>query len=250
MDHSPLHLNHDYTVACICPTGVELAPVEAMLDEMHQSLSASRNNNSYTLGRIGAHNVVIAVMPEIGNSNAATVAACLLSDFRSIRIGLLVGIGGGIPGDDENDIRLGDVVVSKPTGTFGGVVQLDRGKVHPNGQFERIGALRKPPAVLMVNVHRLEARRKRVGSQISKYLSDMLDKFPYMKEEYVYPGMENDLLFEDDYIHKTGKTCRHCDRSKVVERAPRKNTTPKIHYGTIGSANGAVEDSKTRGKLR
>ena len=94
---------------------VELAPVEAMLDEIHQSLPTSRGRNSYTLGRMGEHNVVIAVMPEIGNSSAAIVATQLLNDFKSIRFGLLVGIGGGIPGDDEDDIRLGDVVVSKPT---------------------------------------------------------------------------------------------------------------------------------------
>src|SRR5277367_6218813 len=88
-------LSHkDYTVACICPMGVELAPVEAMLDEMHQSLPIGRDKNSYTLGRIGAHNVVIAVMPEIGNNcSAASVATQLMNDFKSIRFGLLIGIG-------------------------------------------------------------------------------------------------------------------------------------------------------------
>jgi nucleoside phosphorylase len=102
-------LTHDdYTVACICPMGVELAPVVAMLDERHQSLPTSRDQNSYTLGRMGVHNVVIAVMPEIGNNKAATVATQLLNDFKSIRFGLLVGIGGGIPGDDKDDIRLGE----------------------------------------------------------------------------------------------------------------------------------------------
>ena len=100
--------------------GVELAPVEAMLDEMHQSLPTSQDKNSYTLGRIGVHNVVIAVMPEIGNNSAARVATQLLNDFTSIRFGLLVGIGGGIPSDDKDDLRLGDVVVSKPPATFGG----------------------------------------------------------------------------------------------------------------------------------
>jgi nucleoside phosphorylase len=69
---------------------------------------------------MGAHNAVTAVMPEIGNNSVATVATQLLNDFTSIRFGLLVGIGGGIPGDDEDDIRLGDVVVSKPTAIFGG----------------------------------------------------------------------------------------------------------------------------------
>jgi hypothetical protein len=43
------------------------------------------------------------------------------------------------PGEDEDNIRLGDVVVSKPTATFGGVVQYDMGKVTEGGQFRRTG---------------------------------------------------------------------------------------------------------------
>jgi nucleoside phosphorylase len=248
----PRRLTHnDYTVAYICPMGVELAPVVALLDNVHPSLPSSRSKNSYTLGRIGAHNVVIAVMSEIGNSNAATVATQLLNDFRSIRFGLLVGIGGGIPGDDEDDIRLGDVVVSKPTATFGGVVQFDRGKIHHNGKFERTGTLKKPPQELMAHVQSLEARHRMTGNQISKYLSEMLERFPNMeKEQYVYPGLEYDQLFEASYTHEAGKNCRLCDRSKVVKRAPRENTTPRIHYGTIGSANEVIKDGETRDKLR
>jgi hypothetical protein len=79
MDSRSRHLSHDdYTVACICPIGVELMAVEGMLDEIHDSLPSSRDQNGYTLGRIGGHNVVAAVQ--------------LLNDFRSIRLGLLVGI--------------------------------------------------------------------------------------------------------------------------------------------------------------
>nr|CEG05431.1 unnamed protein product [Fusarium clavum] len=37
------------------------------------------------------------------------VAANMLNAFNNIRIGLLVGIGGGAP-TSQNDIRLGDVV--------------------------------------------------------------------------------------------------------------------------------------------
>jgi len=251
MDRPLRRLIHDdYTVACICPMGVELAPVEAMLDEMHQSLPTGRDKNSYTLGRIGAHNVVIAVLPEIGNNSAVSVATQLMNDFKSIRFGLLVGIGGGIPGDDEDDIRLGDVVVSKPTATFGGVVQFDRGKIHSNGQFERTGTLKKPPAVLMANMQRLEAQHRRIDNQIPKYLSEMLKSFPHMEEEYVCPGIEHDQLFEATYNHRGGKTCCLCDRGKVVERAPRKNTTPRIHYGTIGSSNMVIKDGITRDRLR
>ncbi|KAI9858001.1 MAG: hypothetical protein M1813_007971 [Trichoglossum hirsutum] len=249
MDHS-LRLTHgDYTVACVCPMGVELAPVEAMLDEVHQSLPASRDQDNYTLGRMGSHNIVIAVMPEIGNNNAATVATQLLNDFGSIRFSLLVGIGGGIPGG-EDDIRLGDVVVSKPTDTFGGVVQFDRGKIHPDGRFELTGTLGKPPAMLMATVQKLQAQQKREGNKISRYLSDMLRRFPNMEEEYVYPGMEHDQAFEAGYHHEGRETCKQCDRSKIIERAPRKDTIPRIHYGTIGSSNEVVKDSVTRDKLR
>jgi Phosphorylase superfamily len=167
----------EYTVACICPMRVELAAVEGMLNEFHQSLPSSRDQNSYTLRRIEVHNVVVAVMPETGTNRAATVATQLLNDFKSIRFGLLVGISGGVP-SDEKDIRLGDVVVSKPTATFGGVVQFDRGKATVNRAFERTETLKKPPAVLMVNVERLRAQQIRNSSQIPDYLAEMLNKFP------------------------------------------------------------------------
>jgi hypothetical protein len=38
----------------------------------------------------------------------------MLSTFKRLRFGLMVRIGGGVPSQD-NDIRLGDVVVSMPT---------------------------------------------------------------------------------------------------------------------------------------
>jgi nucleoside phosphorylase len=76
--------------------GLELAPVEGMLDEIHDALPTSRDQNAYTLGRIGGHNVAVAILPETGTNAAATVATQLLNDFPSIRFGLLVGIGGGV----------------------------------------------------------------------------------------------------------------------------------------------------------
>jgi nucleoside phosphorylase len=230
--------------------GVELAAVEAMLDEIHPSLPSARDKNCYTLGRMGVHNIAIAVMPEIGTDRAAIVATQLLNEFKSIRFGLLIGIGGGIPVEGEHDIRLGDVVVSKPTATFGGVVQFDRGKVHPDGRFERTGMLNKPPAVLAANAQKLQAQHRRMGNQTLKYLSEILEKYPAMKEEYFYQGAEHDLLFEATYDHQGGNDCRRCDRSKVVDRRPRKETSPRIHYGTIGSANQIVKDAVTREKLR
>ncbi|KAK5243554.1 hypothetical protein LTS06_010702, partial [Exophiala xenobiotica] len=101
----------DYTVACICPMGKELAPVLEMLDERHPSLPMKRAQNCYTLGRIGEHNIVVTTMPEIGTNRAAHVGMQLMNDFPSVRFGLLVGIGGGLPDEEGKlDIHLGDIV--------------------------------------------------------------------------------------------------------------------------------------------
>jgi ankyrin repeat protein/nucleoside phosphorylase len=238
----------DYTVACICPMAVELAPVEAMLEELHPTLNTSRSQNVYTLGSIGGHNIVVAVMPEIGNNCAAIVATQLVNDFPSIRFGLLVGIGGGIPGED--DIRLGDVVVSRPTATFGGVVQYDMGKFVTNGTFQRTGALRKPPAILSANVEKLKAQHRMHGIQIRRHLLAMVEKFPMLEFEYTNPGTEHDRLFKFTYTHRRGQTCYDCDLTELVHREERAPDGPMIHYGTIGSANAVIKDSVMRDRLQ
>jgi nucleoside phosphorylase len=242
----------DYTVACICPMGVELAPVKAMLDQPHLSLPTQRDQNSCTLGEMGGHNIVITVLPKIGTNSAATVAIQLLNDFPSIRFGLLVGIGGGVPDeeDDVNDIRLGDVVVSKPTASFGGVVQYDLGKYSTGGGFERTGVLAKPPLLLWASVETLAANHRIKGSRVPQYLSDMLQQFPAMEEEYSHPGAQQDQLFQADYPHPGGPNCHNCDKQRIVERNNRCNKNPKFHYGTIGSANTVVKDAGLREELR
>ena len=56
--------NSDYTVGWICALETELAASQAMLDEEHPDLPQAENDtNTYTLGRIGQHNVVLACLP-------------------------------------------------------------------------------------------------------------------------------------------------------------------------------------------
>ncbi|KAK0744508.1 hypothetical protein B0T21DRAFT_271280, partial [Apiosordaria backusii] len=77
-----------------------------------------------------------------GIVSAAGTAFDLLSSLPQIRIGLLVGIGGGIARPDEDvDIRLGDVVVGQPHGATGEVVQYDLVKAKSGGKRERKGFL-------------------------------------------------------------------------------------------------------------
>jgi nucleoside phosphorylase len=111
-----------YTVGWVCALPEELTAARAMLDETYPDLPSTnaRDSNVYNLGRVYNHKVVIALLPTgvYGTTSAATTAKEMLFSFPNIRFGLLVGIGGGIP-SNANDIRLGDVVVSKPQDTIG-----------------------------------------------------------------------------------------------------------------------------------
>ncbi|KAF2190711.1 hypothetical protein K469DRAFT_447517, partial [Zopfia rhizophila CBS 207.26] len=77
---------------------VELAAAQEMLDDEHEELPQdSLDPNLYTLGRIGTHNVVLVCLPagHIGIGPAAAGATWMMSRFKSIRFGLMVGVGGG-----------------------------------------------------------------------------------------------------------------------------------------------------------
>jgi hypothetical protein len=115
----------DYTVGWICALPLEMSAAIATFDETHPKLRQRlTDHNTYGLGRIGDHNVVVACLGAgvVGSASAAVVASQMNSTYESIRFCLMVGVGGGAP-SSHHDIRLGDIVVSNPAGKFGGVVQ-------------------------------------------------------------------------------------------------------------------------------
>ncbi|KAL4975559.1 hypothetical protein BDW66DRAFT_66337 [Aspergillus desertorum] len=247
-------LSHqDYTVGWICALSKELAAAQALLDELHPPLPHDPSDlNNYTLGCMGAHNVVMACLPSgvMGTVSAARVASNMRSTFKWLRFGLMVGIGGGVPG--EKDIRLGDVVVGEPNGPFGGVIQYDFGKTVENGEFLRTGSLNRPPDLLLTAISRLKADHYRNGADLSRHLSSMFEKYPHLSSDFSHPGAEHDVLFESDYDHaaKSGASCHSCDLSKLVHRGPRNSHSPHIHYGLIASGNQVMRNGKTREQLR
>ncbi|OQE69716.1 hypothetical protein PENNAL_c0129G06796 [Penicillium nalgiovense] len=169
-------LSHDdYTVGWICALPLEMAAAKLMLDAIHPSLPRPpTDQNTYILGNIGDHNIVIACLPSgaYGIVSATTVAMQLLSSFHSIRFGLMVGIGGGVPNGNA-DVRLGDIVVSQPTDTSGGVIQYDLGKVLSGGQFQRTGMLNRPPKVLLTALATLQAHYFTEESRILEFISEL-----------------------------------------------------------------------------
>lgn len=196
--------------------------------------------------------MVVACLPGgvYGNNAATTVATNMLRTFTGLRFGLMVGIGGGIPNLGKGvDIRLGDVVVSQPDKTYGGVVQYDKGKSLEGGHFERKGSLNKPPSLLLAALASLQAQHDVVGSQIATYLIQMIHKHPDMEDNgYTFPGVEHDCLY-CAHCKPTGEmSCDKCQWGKVRRKA-RRDTKPVIHYGIIASGDQVVADSAVRDRL-
>jgi nucleoside phosphorylase len=235
----------DYTVGWVCALPVELAAAQEMLDEEHNTPRYdARDTNLYTCGSIGEHNVIVACLPEgqMGTNSAAAVAVQMKSTFKSTRFCLMVGIGGGVP-SEEADVRLGDVVVSKPHNTHGGVVQYDSGKATPSG-FERTGALNAPPTVLLNAVANLRAKQMRGKARLLEYLSK-LDSLPDFSREVT----GSDTLFEAGYNHVGGgATCGNCSIEHAVTREARRQEVI-VHHGTIASGNQLIKDAAVRDKL-
>ncbi|KAF3922111.1 hypothetical protein ABW20_dc0110461 [Dactylellina cionopaga] len=243
----------DYSVGWICAIPIELAAARAVLDDIHPQLdSTDSDTNIYEFGRIGKHNVVISCLPEgrYGTTQASIVATRMLSSFRRLRFGLMVGVGGGAPNKD-NDVRLGDVVVSQPTNLSGGVTQYDFGKAMENGEFKQTGSLNAPPSILLSAISATKATDQ---AKLGKRLSDTAQEIEKANTSLYYPGQDADRLFRADYNHissegRQGDTCKACDASKVVPRPERQYNYPYIHYGIIASGNQVMKDGMKRDRI-
>lgn len=193
---------------------------------------------------------------DYGTTSAATTASSLLASLPSIRVGLLVGIGGGIARPDEGyDIRLGDIVVSQPSGTTGGVCQYDLIKAKSGDRRERKGFLGRPPTVLLNALTSIQAYHEQKDSVVPCFLRMMLEKNPKMGKRskqnpgYTYQGFDNDRLFKASCNHIPGLDCQGCDTADEIQRDSRDTTDPDIHYGTIASGNTLVKDAPTRDRI-
>jgi nucleoside phosphorylase len=238
----------DYTVGWVCALPIELAAAQEMLDEEHPDLErdpADNDENLYSLGSIGGHNVVIVCLPAgwIGNNPAAAVAMQMRASFKGIRFGLMVGIGGGVPSDDA-DVRLGDVVVSQPHGKLPGVVQYDAGKAALSG-FERTGALNSPPQILLAAIGKVQANKARGKSKLCEHIAKLESVSTFKRSK---AGL--DVLFEASYKHAGGQTCKTCSSDQHQDREPRdEGEEVTTHYGTIASGNQVIKDAAVRDKL-
>ncbi|KAK6356038.1 hypothetical protein TWF718_000412 [Orbilia javanica] len=236
----------DYKIGVVCALSKELKAVRALFERSYDDLkNIPRDPNHYALGCISQCNVVTTCLPAgaYGTNSANLVVSHLIRSFRNIQTCFLVGIGGGVP-SDKNDIRLGDVVVSIPTGIYPGVIQHDSGKTLPGDKFERTGCLLPPPISLLTAINILRSNPELPAEPLREYIKRIAEA----GSEYQHPGAQ-DLLFGTDNIHTEGQeTCIRCE-NPILREERESGNYPRIHYGLIASGNQVVKDSKARDKL-
>lgn len=235
----------EYTVGWICALPTEYVAAQEFLDDEHDppEFLPVHSKNHYSLGRMGKHNVAIATLPlgEYGIASAAHVAYEMLHCFPNIRIGLMVGVGGGVP--TRHDVRLGDVVVSTPRNGLGGVLQYDFGKTIQGKSFQHTGFLDQPPTILRNAVAGLSTHYERKGHKIEQAVENVIASNRRLRSKYQKPDHVSDRLFQSDHIGD--------DISFLIQREERDEDldNPTIHYGLIASASQLMKDALIRDKL-
>ncbi|KAL5341955.1 nucleoside phosphorylase domain-containing protein [Aspergillus crustosus] len=262
------HVRSDYTIAWICALpDSELPAAIAMLDERHPALPGAdaKDPNEYVLGRIGKHNVVITCLQpgQTGTSPAARVGVGLLRSFPSVRVCLMVGVGGGVPrhgvspgGLDTRDVRLGDVVVSLDLKGSAGVVQYNMGTLSEGNRFVHTGgSIRKPAPFILSAAAVLRQQHERRGNRLPELLNKALTRNPQIAAKFSKP-LTPDTLFKTDPRHTHTHRGQPCDmncagktNSNLVTRPQRPSRDPVIHYGIIGSADQVLKRATERDRL-
>ncbi|KAK6358041.1 hypothetical protein TWF730_007395 [Orbilia blumenaviensis] len=261
-------LRHDdYTVGLFVTLDTELEALKLLLDEGHEQLSSDeKDSNNYVLGRMGVHNVVIVspgLYAEAGDSSiAAQMVENLARAFKSVRFGLLVGVGGGAPTspnleDPSKDIRLGDVVVADSNCMNclqGGVLQYDVARWRADGEFSITSRSKQLPAILSKGVRLLRSDHSFGRGEMNQYIQDGIAVAEALKpshsRDFNFPGQDRDRLYKSNYWHVGGNDCSGCNKKVVERRLQRDSNDPEVHYGLIASSDIPMKSTEHRDKLR
>ncbi|TDZ41316.1 hypothetical protein CTRI78_v009761 [Colletotrichum trifolii] len=283
IDSSQEYRRYSISVAIICALPLETDACKALFDEHWDDLSTfdlprKGDTNAYSFGRIGRHNVILIHMANMGTTTAAAAAAHCKASFPSVVLALLVGVCGGVPLNKETgvqDMVLGDVIISD------GVVPYDFGRQYPDMVLRKSGVLevmgRPPPAVGNL-LAKLKSRsdRKSLNERVSHHLQHLRNDFG---DAIVYPGADNDRLFESTYKHKhrissncpicnnsdgficdTARTssCEElgCDQNRLVPRRRLSGLStdsaclqPIVHFGLVASGNSVMKSGEHRDRI-
>ncbi|KAL3489552.1 hypothetical protein BJX62DRAFT_226477 [Aspergillus germanicus] len=185
-----------------------------LFDQTHDTPAVPDGDlNHYACGCLAKHNVVAVCLPdgEYGTNATANITSDIKRSFPQLRLCLL------------DDIRLGNIIISTPSGASVSVLPYNTVKTLKDGIFQINGYLYPPPCCIAA-----------------------------CNDKYRHPGVGNNMLFMSDYAHsdpaKT-ESCNGCNNTKVQVQSPRGSAEPHIHYGLIASRNQVMKSAAPRDKL-
>lgn len=216
----------EFRIAIVCALPCEYDAVYYSFDDRwdgagNQYKRAATDDNHYTAGCLGNHNVVLCLLPHVGKVDAAAAVTNMKASFNNLRLALLVGVCGGVPfhGPGKKfEIILGDVVISNT------VVQYDLGRqyghkfVRKDTDDDNLGRPNKDIRGLLA-LMRTTAKMDQMEDQTKKVLRSIQDKVSRTRRmgKCEYPGMEKDKLYESTYRHKHHGSSSDCICSRCVE---------------------------------
>ncbi|EEU39806.1 uncharacterized protein NECHADRAFT_39585, partial [Fusarium vanettenii 77-13-4] len=282
----------EFEVAIICALPLEYDAVSYAFDEFWDQDGdrygrAPNDPNTYTTGRIGNFNVVLALLSRMGKTNAASTAASIAMSYSGLRIALLVGVCGAAPRNKDEEILLGDVVISSR------VIEYDFGRQYPD-KFVRKATLHdghgghnKDIRSLLITLDTDRGLSRLEECTISFLQKLQADVFETKhRGKYDYPGTSEDTLFKTSHRHKhhglpscvcvscfsdadpvceeaTNSTCAElgCSNGPVVtrerlqakQRAEQESEAtaqhPTIHIGPVASGDKVMRSAAERDRL-
>ncbi|KAJ0414171.1 nucleoside phosphorylase domain-containing protein [Aspergillus carlsbadensis] len=209
-----------FQIAFFCALAAERHAITLALDEQYETSGIlyprhSSDPNTYTTGRIGSHYVVIVYLAGAGNMQSAGAATRLTMTFPGIKLAIAVGVCGVNPrarDADGQEVLLGDVIVSTA------IVPSRYGARYDEGDED---AVLIPPVAIRTFLKKLKVITvlQRMKRRMITYTEAILDGG--LRPRGVYPGPENDVLYDAGYQHKHrkpngGEICADCQRSSYA----------------------------------
>ncbi|KAL7821795.1 nucleoside phosphorylase domain-containing protein [Trichoderma gracile] len=280
--HRPSH-RKDFQIAIICALPLEYDAVTLLVDEFwdeddRQYGRTSGDANTYRNGRIGMHNVVLMLLPNMGKAAVAGSAASLRTSYSSLRIAFLVGVCGGVPFLGSQEALLGDVVIGEA------IVQYDFGRQYP-GDFvpkEAVDATQNMPNKdirTLLAYFKSETGMEDLRTSTAKHLRSLQQtaEMRRYRRSYHYPGFTEDRLFAAAYRHRhQNRSCCDgaerfcdeaaksscadvgCDKKQLVSRRRLEAKSclkvedtqcPEIYIGRVASADTVMKSGVHRDQI-
>ncbi|KAL7800382.1 hypothetical protein V8C43DRAFT_302439 [Trichoderma afarasin] len=265
MSKQPSH-REDFEVAILCSIPLEYDAAALQFDEFWDEHGdpfgrSAGDLNTYTLGRIGTHNVVLALGLDMSGTELATAVASMRHSYTALKLVILTGICHGVPFTGQAELLLGDVIISNAFVRYGDIAvkyeNESQSQVYMSSNHVDIRNL-------FASLHTergLYLLQQRTAYFLRKFQKGVISR---QKRKYQYPGAAEDKLFDSAYRHKhrksvtcicgtledlaceeaLGTSCNDlgCNEEYLMERARLKEQNmrndqhmPALHIGKVAS---------------